>query len=95
MSVVLHFKSVCPYHTYRKDNKYVISIYHYIYKRFAFIGSNKINGQMNARGRPRIPTPDVQKDGIIDKDNKQNVSVNGSVQSGTYSTDVPVVQVMY
>lgn len=48
---------------------------------------------MNARGRPRIPTPDVQKDGVVDKDNKQNISVNGSVQSGTYSSDVPVVQV--
>ncbi|KAF0773014.1 bestrophin-4 isoform X2 [Aphis craccivora] len=58
-------------------------------------GSNKINGQMNARGRPRIPTPDVQKDGTIDKDNKQNMSVNGSTQPGTYPSDLPaVVQVV-
>ncbi|XP_025406006.1 bestrophin-4 isoform X1 [Sipha flava] len=58
-------------------------------------GSNKINGQMNARGRPRIPTPDVQKDGVIDKDNKQNISSNGTVQPGTYPPDIPaVVQVL-
>lgn len=50
---------------------------------------------MNARGRPRIPTPDVQKDGVVDKDNKQNnISVNGSVQLGTYPPDIPVVQVI-
>lgn len=60
------------------------------------LGSNKINGQMNARGRPRIPTPDVQKDGTIDKDNKQNISVNGTVQPGTYPSDIPaVVQVIH
>uniref|UniRef100_A0A2H8TKV0 Bestrophin homolog n=1 Tax=Melanaphis sacchari TaxID=742174 RepID=A0A2H8TKV0_9HEMI len=59
-------------------------------------GSNKINGQMNARGRPRIPTPDVQKDSAVDKDNKQSISVNGSTQPGTYSSDLPtVVQVQY
>ncbi|XP_060876595.1 bestrophin-4 isoform X1 [Metopolophium dirhodum] len=58
-------------------------------------GSNKINGQMNARGRPRIPTPDVQKDGIVDKDNKQNMSINGSIPPGTYPSDLPaVVQVV-
>lgn len=51
---------------------------------------------MNARGRPRIPTPDVQKDGAIDKDNKQNISTNGTVQPGTYPPDIPaVVQVMH
>lgn len=49
---------------------------------------------MNARGRPRIPTPDVQKDGAIDKDNKQNISVNGTIQPGTYSSDTPVIQVI-
>lgn len=46
---------------------------------------------MNARGRPRIPTPDVQKDGTIDKDNKQNMSVNGSIPPGTYPSDLPAV----
>lgn len=51
---------------------------------------------MNARGRPRIPTPDVQKDGVVDKDNKQNMSINGSVPPGTYTSDLPaVVQVWY
>lgn len=51
---------------------------------------------MNARGRPRIPTPDVQKDGAIDKDNKQNISVNGTIQPGTYPSDIPaVVQVIH
>lgn len=50
---------------------------------------------MNARVRPRIPTPDVQKDGAIDKDIKQNISANGSVQSGTYPSDIPVVQVKF
>jgi hypothetical protein len=51
---------------------------------------------MNARGRPRIPTPDVQKDGVIDKDNKQNISSNGTVQPGTYPPDIPaVVQVVF
>lgn len=53
-----------------------------------------MNGHMNARGRPRIPTPDVQKDGVIDKDNKQNISINGAVQPGTYPSDTPVIQVM-
>lgn len=48
---------------------------------------------MNARGRPRIPTPDVQKDGVVDKDSKQNMPVNGSVQPGTYPSDIPIVQV--
>lgn len=51
---------------------------------------------MNARGRPRIPTPDVQKDGVIDKDSKQNISGNGTIQPGTYPPDIPaVVQVVY
>ncbi|XP_050442903.1 bestrophin-4 isoform X2 [Adelges cooleyi] len=62
-------------------------------RRGSVQGSNK----MNARGRPRIPTPDVQKDGCVaDKDSnvKQNSSVNGSVQPGQYSSDIPVVQVV-
>lgn len=51
---------------------------------------------MNARGRPRIPTPDVQKDSCTtDKENgKQNTSVNGFVQSGLHPSDIPVVQVI-
>ncbi|XP_050529530.1 bestrophin-4 isoform X2 [Daktulosphaira vitifoliae] len=61
-------------------------------RRGSVQGSNK----MNARGRPRIPTPDVQKDNYItDKENtKQNASVNGSVQSGLHPSDIPVVQVV-
>lgn len=85
MSVVSRLKSVRVVRTARIIN---------IVLRFSRPGSNKINGQMNTRGRPRIPTPDVQKDGAVDKDNKQNMSANGSVQPGTYPSDAPAIQVI-